>query len=45
LSVPVSRKLIFNAEFGLVLDAYKLADEKWVGKFPVVLFLGVNYRL
>ena len=43
LVVPLSPRLNFISEFAVVLDGTKIADEKWVGKHPVILFLGVTH--
>jgi len=43
LVVPLSPRLNFISEFAVVLDGTKIADEKWVGRHPVILFLGVTH--
>lgn len=44
VTIPVSKNLIFQSEFAVVLDGNKLADEAWVGRYPVIVFLGISYQ-
>jgi hypothetical protein len=44
MTVPISKKLIFQSEFALVLDGNKVANEAWVGRYPVIVFLGISYN-
>jgi hypothetical protein len=43
IAIPLSKKMMFQSEFSLVLDGISIADDAWIGKVPVILFLGVSY--
>lgn len=44
VSIPIGKQFLFQTEVALVFDGTTLADEKWVGRHPVILFLGVSYE-
>jgi hypothetical protein len=44
VSIPIGNQFLFQSEIALVFDGTSLADKKWIGRYPVVLFMGVSYE-
>lgn len=44
ISVPIKDNFNFQSEVALVFDGTKIADEQWVGRHPVILFVGFSYQ-
>lgn len=44
ISVPIKNNFNFQSEFALVLDGTNIANEQWVGRHPVILFMGISYQ-
>ncbi len=44
ISIPIGKQFLFQSEIALVFDGTSLADKKWVGRYPVILFVGVSYE-
>ena len=44
IAVPIGRRFMIQTELAIVLDGISIADEAWVGRYPVILFMGVSYE-
>jgi hypothetical protein len=44
ISVPIKEHFNFQSELALVFDGTTIADEQWVGRHPVILFIGLSYQ-